>query len=72
MTKTKKPQDVMARIVYKSLNLPYPYDDTELAAGKIAKTSSTRRRSSKRGTDRPSTLAKIVRRVAGIPDHYNQ
>ena len=67
MNKTKKPQDVMARIVYKSLNIPYPYDDTELESSQIAKTRSTRRRSGKRGTVRPNTLAKIVCKVAGIP-----
>jgi hypothetical protein len=66
-----QPQDVMARIVYKSINLPYPYDDPELASSKIAKTGSTRRRSSKRGTVRPSTLAKIVCKVAGLPDPYD-
>ena len=42
-----------------------------MVSSKIAKTRSTRRRPSKRGTARPRTLAKIVSKVAGIPDLYN-
>jgi hypothetical protein len=66
-----QPHDVLARLVYKSIDLPYPYDDTELASSKIAKTRSTRRRSSKKGTVRPSMLAKIICEVAGLPDPYD-
>lgn len=70
--KTKKAHDVMARIAYKLFDLPYPYDDLELASGKIAKTRSTRRSSNSMRKVRPSVLAKIMCKVAGIPDSYNE
>jgi len=66
-----QPHDVMGRSVYKSMNFPHPYDDTELASRKIAKTTATRRPSNQRGTVRPSKLEKIVCKVPGLPDPYD-
>ena len=63
--------DVLARIVYKSINLPYPYDNIELASSKITRTNATRDPSNQTGTVRPSKLAKIVCEGAGIPDPYD-
>ena len=69
---SSKPHDVMARIVYEAIDLPYPIDNPELAPSKIAETKPTRQSSEQAETAAPTTTARIVCEAGDLSYPYDE